>query len=673
MLETKGSLQSFFDENFLEYTSYVVRERAIPAIDDGLKPVQRRLLQTLFNMDDGRFHKVANVVGETMKLHPHGDQSIFAALVNLANKGFLIDRQGNFGNIFTGDGASAARYIECRLTPLAKETMFNKELTEFVDSYDGRMKEPVTLPAKLPLLLMMGAEGIAVGMATKILPHNFCELIGAMQAVLQGEDFELFPDFPQGGLLDVSSYEDGNGKVRCRARIEEENEKTVVIREIPYGTTTQSLTDSIEKAAKQGKIKVVSINDYTAEKVEIEIKLARGVYASETIKGLYAFTDCEVSITPNLTLINGVNPEISTVTRVVEHNANKLCRDLERELRFELGRLEDRLHARLLEQVFIEERIYKRIEEETSPAAITAAVHTGLAPFKEEIGREVTDEDVDKLLEIRIKRISRYDIEKQAKEIKDIRKAIQGIKTDLKDMVGYTIQFLDNILLKYGSDFPRRTELASFQEVSLRRAAIANLTVVYNRESGFIGTQVKEKDEKGDISLMCSEYDKVFLIFTNGMYKFVPVMEKMYIGKDVHWAGIVKKDQLFNIIYRDGAENLAYVKRFVTPSFILEKEYRLFAEHKRSTILLLSLGEEKFAKVNLMPSSRARTNNLEIVFDEYLVKNPSAKGKRVSPRVVRRVSHLAALSNAEPKKAASLPGFAVDDGEKGDIEEDEGR
>ncbi len=657
MSEHTSSLKSFFDENFLEYTSYVVRERAIPAIDDGLKPVQRRLLQTLFNMDDGRFHKVANVVGETMKLHPHGDQSIFAALVNLANKGFLIDRQGNFGNIFTGDGASAARYIECRLTPLAKETMFNKELTRFVDSYDGRMQEPVTLPAKLPLLLLMGAEGIAVGMATKILPHNFCELLQAMQAVVKGEEFLLYPDFPQGGLLDISAYEDGNGKVRCRAKIEEENEKTIVIRQIPYGTTTQSLTDSIEKAAKQGKIKIVSINDYTAEEVEIEIKLARGVYAEETIKGLFAFTDCEVSITPNLTLINGINPEVSTVTKVVEHNARKLQADLEKELRFELGRLQDRLHARLLEQIFIEERIYKRIEEEKTPEAIMATVHAGLAPFAGEIAREITDDDIDKLLEIRIKRISRYDIDRQAKEIADIRKAIAKIKKEIKDMVGYTINFLDKLLEKYGDAFPRRTEISSFKEVSLRKAAIANLNVCYDRASGFIGTQVKESSEKGDVSLMCSEYDKLFLIFSNGMYKFVPVMEKMYIGKELQWVGIVKKDQLFNLIYRDGRENRAYVKRFITPSFILEKEYRLFAEHKRSTILLLSIGEEKFARVNLAPSARARSNKIEIAFDDFLVKNVSAKGKRVSPRVVRRVSHLASLSDKESEKIASLPGF----------------
>jgi len=320
MESTVGTLHQLFDKNFLEYTSYVIRDRAIPTIDDGLKPVQRRILQTLFNMEDGRFHKVANVVGGTMKLHPHGDQSIFAALVNLSNKGFLITQQGNFGNIFTGDRASAARYIECRLSPLAKEVLFNKDLTEYVESYDGRMLEPVTLPAKIPLLLLQGAEGIAVGMATKIMPHNFCELLEAQKKILLNEEFILFPDFPQGGFVDVSNYEDGNGKIRCRARIEEENEKTILIKEIPYTTTTQSLTDSVEKAAKAGKIKITSINDYTAEEVEIEIKLARGVYAKDTIKALYAFTDCEVPITPNLTLINGTTPQTTSVSEVLKHN-----------------------------------------------------------------------------------------------------------------------------------------------------------------------------------------------------------------------------------------------------------------------------------------------------------------------------------------------------------------
>lgn len=653
----RGKLHLLFDENFLEYTSYVIRERAIPAVEDGLKPVQRRILQTLFNMEDGRFHKVANLVGETMKLHPHGDQSIFAALVNLANKGFLIERQGNFGNIFTGDRASAARYIECRLSPLAKEVLFNKDLTDFIDSYDGRMEEPVTLPAKIPLLLLMGAEGIAVGMATKIMPHNFCELLEAQKQILRGEEFCLYPDFPQKGLVDVSNYNDGNGKIRCRARIEEVNEKTIVIKEIPYTTTTQSLTDSIEKAAKTGKIKIISINDYTAEEVEIEIKLARGIYAKDTIKALYAFTDCEVPITPNLTVINSNTPQVTTVSEVLLQNTAKLKDDLQRELEIDLSRLKDKLHARILEQIFIEERLYKNIEEITSYSKILETVEQSFLPFAKELLRPITKEDIERLLEIRIKRISRYDINKQLKEIREIRSQVAVIEKSLKDMVAYSLAFLDGILEKYGKEYTRKTELTSFSEVSVRKVALSNLSITYNRESGFLGQQVKVEDEKSDMGIVCSEYDRLFLIFSNGLYKIVPAVEKLYVGSELHWFGIVKKEMIFNVIYRDGIGNCAYVKRFKTPSFILEKEYRLFPEHKRSRILLMTHGEGKFARVNLMPSARARTNNLDISFDEYLIKNAAAKGKRVSNRVVRRVSPATGPSREPEKQNLTLPGI----------------
>jgi topoisomerase-4 subunit A len=652
-----GKLHQLFDENFLEYTSYVIRDRAIPAVEDGLKPVQRRILQTLFNMEDGRFHKVANVVGETMKLHPHGDQSIFAALVNLANKGFLIERQGNFGNILTGDKAAAARYIECRLSPLAKEILFNKDLTEFIESYDGRMLEPITLPAKIPLLLLIGVEGIAVGMATKILPHNFCELLEAQKKVLTDEEFVLYPDFPQKGLLDCSNYDDGNGKIRCRAVIQELNEKTIIIKEIPYTTTTQSLTDSIEKAAKSGKIKIVSINDYTAEEVEIEIKLARGVYAKDTIKALYAFTDCEVSISPNLTMISGNTPETSSVSEVIRRNTVKLRADLEKELQIALERLELKLHGKLLEQIFIEQRIYKNIEEETSYKAVINCVDTALADYTEQLVRPVSQEDIERLLEIRIKRISRYDINKQKKELTDIRKEIKSIKSSLRDMTGFTLGFLDDLLKKYGRNFPRKTELTSFREVSYRRAALSNLNIVYHRKSGFIGHQIKEEDPKQDLSLVCSEYDKLFLIYSDGMYKIIPVVDKIYLGPGLEWFGVVKKKTIFNLVYRDGAENVVYVKRFSTPSFILEKEYRLFAKHKRSKILLLQFGNERFARINLVPSPRARTNNLDIAFDDYLIKNAAAKGKRVSNRVVRRVSASQGLPKVEEKQNLKLPGI----------------
>ncbi len=654
-----GKLRQFFEYNFLEYTSYVIKERAIPDINDGLKPVQRRILQTLHNMDDGRFHKVANVVGATMKLHPHGDQSIFAALVNLANKGYLIDRQGNYGNIFTGDSASAPRYIECRLSPLAREIMFNKDLTEFIDSYDGRMQEPVSLPCKIPLLLLQGADGIAVGMATKIMPHNFCELLEAQKKILRQEEFCLFPDFPQGGMLDVSLYSNGNGKIRCRARMEAINEKTIIITEIPYTTTTQSLIDSVEKASKAGKIKIVSINDYTAENVEIEIKLARGIYAKDTIKALYAFTDCEVPISPNLTLVQNGVPRTSTVEEVIRYNTEKLVADLTRELEIDKGRLENKLHARLLEQIFIEERIYKTIEEKTSYKAVIKGVDEALEEFTQELKRPVTTEDIEKLLEIRIKRISRYDINKQKREIKAIRSEINAISKHLKDMIGFTTDYIDGLLKKYGKDYPRLTELTEFTEVSVRKVALSNLTVCYDREEGFLGHQIKISNGDSEFSIPCSEYDRLLLIYETGKYKVVQVAEKLFVGHDILWIGKLKKEMIFNIVYREGRENLCYVKRFATPKFILDKEYKLCEEHKKSKILLLSLGEEKSARASLVPSPRAKTNVVEIFFDDYLVKGPAAKGKRVSTRIVRRVVD---ATGKKPKgKKVNLPLPGMDD------------
>lgn len=634
-----GELHKLFDTNFLDYTSYVIRERAIPDVTDGLKPVQRRILQTLFNMDDGRFHKVANVVGDCMKLHPHGDASIFAALVNLANKGYLIDRQGNFGNIFTGDQASAARYIECRLSPLARETLFNKDLTEFAESYDGRMQEPVALPAKIPLLLMQGAEGIAVGMATKIMPHNFCELLEAQKNILRDEPFTLYPDFLLGGTLDVSGYEDGNGRLRCRARIEEKNEKTITIKDIPYGTTTQSLIESVEKAARGNKLKILSINDYTAEEVEIEIKLVRGIYAADTIKALYAFTDCEVPISPNLTVIQDNNPAVLTVSEVLRHNTEKLVRDLEKELTIEHGRLKEKLHAHLLEQIFIEERLYKEIEECKTYKAVVETIAAALLPYRDKLVREVTHDDIERLLEIRIKRISRYDLDKKKKDIKEVRDNIKAVENYLLDMIGYTIDYLDDLLARYGHLYPRRTEIATFGEVEVRKVALSNLTMGYDRETGFLGHQVKAKPED---CFPCSEYDKLLLIYQNGMYKVINVIDKLFVGHDVLWLGKVEEKRVFNILYREGSQNLCYVKRFQSPKFILEKEYHLFPAHKNSGILFLSIGDGGRVRVHLAPSKRARHNYVDCNFGEVLIKGASALGKRVSDRPVRRIAELPA-------------------------------
>ncbi|PLX51423.1 MAG: DNA topoisomerase IV [Desulfobulbaceae bacterium] len=649
-----GGLHQLFDTNFLDYTSYVIKERAIPEVRDGLKPVQRRIMQTLANMDDGRFNKVANVVGDTMKLHPHGDQSIYAALVNLANKGYLIDRQGNFGNIFTGDGASAARYIECRLSPLARETLFNKDLTSFTESYDGRLQEPVSLPSKIPLLLLQGAEGIAVGMATKIMPHNFVEVLEAQKDILRDKEVLIYPDFLQGGKLDVSTYEDGNGRLKCRALIEEKDEKTIVVRQIPYSTTTQSIMESVEKAAKQGKIKIQSISDYTAEEVELEIKLPRGIYAEDTIRALYAFTDCEVSISPNLTVIQNGNPVNLSVTEVLRDNTGKLVKDLEKELTIERDRLQERLQAALLEQIFIEERLYKKIEECESYELVVETIDESLQPFRSRLLRDVTLEDIERLLEIRIKRISRYDLSKKQKDINLTRKKIQEVENHLKDMVLYTINYIDALLKKYGPDYPRRTQLTTFAEVEARKVALSNLTVGYQAKTGFLGHQVKGDE---GFSFPCSEYDRVMLIFKDGTYKIVPVADKVFIGHELIWMGKVEQKLIFNLIYKNGVENLSYIKRFKMPKFITDKEYELFPPHKRSFIQHISLGQEGLVRVYYTPNKRAKANYEDFNMADFLIKGAAARGKRVSNnRPVTRVRPLEAKDAAtdEEKKPVSL-------------------
>lgn len=649
----RGKLHQLFDSNFLDYTSYVIRERAIPDADDGLKPVQRRILQTLANMDDGRFHKVANVVGETMKLHPHGDQSIFDALVNLANKDYLIERQGNFGNIFTGDQASAPRYIECRLSPLARETLFNKDLTEFVDSYDGRMQEPVRLPAKIPLLLLLGAEGIAVGMATRIMPHNFNELLQAQIACLRGKDFTLYPDFPRGGIIDVSDYNHGNGRLRCRARLTQLDARTIVVTELPYTTTTQNLIESVEKAAKANKLKIASINDYTAGKVEVEIKLARGVLAEETIDALYAFTNCEMSISPNLVTIEDNMPCQREVEEVLRRNTDLLKANLEKELRIELGRMEEKWHARKLEQIFIEERLYKEIEEKTNYKAIISSIRQCLAPYTEELRRKITTEDIERLLEIKIRRISRYDINRQQKELRDIEKQIAEIQHSLSDMIRFTIAYLEDLLTRYGEQFPRRSELRRFDEVDARAAALSNLTVGYHRDSGFLGHKVRAEGTVNDMECACSEYDRLLLIFKDGLYKVVNVTDKLFVGSELYWFGVVKDDLLFNLVYRHGPENLTYAKRFTMPKFILNREYRLFEADKRSTILLLRLDGEEGLRIRaaLVPSARAKHNSIELDFNDVLIKGAGAKGKRLTNRIVRRITDI----TGTPKKPAPVP------------------
>lgn len=620
-------LRELIDVNFLEYASYVIKDRAIPHINDGFKPVQRRILHTLQEMDDGKFHKVANVVGRSMQYHPHGDASIYSALVVLANKDLFIDKQGNFGNIHTGDSASAARYIECRLTPLAKEVLFNKDLTQFEASYDGRNQEPLTLPAKIPVLLLQGAEGIAVGMSTSILPHNFQEVLEAQIKILKEEPFELFPDFPTGGIMDASQYEDGNGKVLVRAKIEARGDKHLVIKEIPYGTNTEKLITSIENAIKKNRIKVSAIQDYTAEEVEIELALPRGVHADKMMDALYAFTDCQVSHSVQMILINEENkPQQMTVSAVLRHNTYKLVEDLRKEFEIELGRLDDQLHYKTLEQIFIENRIYKNIEEKETYEKVIAAVHEGFQPYLHLLTRVLTDEDVERLLQIRIKRISRYDMDKNRREIDEILVRIEEIKGLLSRMKATTIKYLKDILKKYGAPFSRKTEIQDLEQVNRKAVAVQDLRVGFDPETGYVGTGVKSNNP-----IPCSQFHKL-LVVTTDYYCVIPVPEKLYFKEQILLVDKLDKDRVYNCMYREQTTGVAYMKRFKVEKFILEKQYPFTAEN--SKILVFEADPPPKVKVYYPRTTRARVTQEIVDFESQLVKGPSARGNRVSSKPV---------------------------------------
>lgn len=617
-------LDSIYKTNFVEYASYVIKDRAIPHVDDGLKPVQRRILHALFEIDDGKFHKVANVVGQTMKYHPHGDQSIFQALVVLANKDLLIEKQGNFGNIFTGDDASAARYIECRLTPLAREVLFDPEITEYLSSYDGRNDEPVLFPAKIPVLLTQGAEGIAVGMSTRILPHNLIELLRAQIAYMKDEPFEVFPDFPTAGLVDVSEYREGNGKVHVRARLDVSDPKRILIREIPFATTSESLIASIEDAARKGKVKVSTIEDFTAENVEIELKLARGVYADEVVDALYAFTDCEVSLSLNLLVISGDAPRVMTVPEVVEHGVDLLVDVLTAELRVEADKLKARQHAKTLEQIFIENRIYKEIEDKTTADTVVEAVLAGLAPHASKIKSEVTREDVDTLLKIPIRRISLYDINKAKQELKEIRKRLTQIAVDLKAIIPYSIAFLEKLIDQYGAQFPRRSEIVRFDKVDVRDAAKRDLKLSYDKSTGYLGHAVD-----GETQALVSPYDRVLVIRKDGTYSVADVPDKLFVGKGMLHCRFVDKDLVFNVLYKD-AKGYGYIKRCRIDKFILNRVYSLIPDG----CTLLKLANDPVAKISVdyKPKPRLRVLHEEFDIADYPVRGLKANGIRLATR-----------------------------------------
>ncbi len=662
-------IEPLMERNFLEYASYVIMDRAIPDIRDGFKPVQRRILSTLFAMDDGKFHKVANVIGETMKLHPHGDASIGDALVVLANKEYFIDKQGNFGNIITGHSAAAARYIECRLTELARETLFAKALTKYQPSYDGRREEPVFLPAKLPVALLLGTEGIAVGMSTKILPHNFVELLEAQIAILRHQSVELIPDFPTGGRVDVSEYDEGRGKVKVRARLEIKDEKTIVVREVPYSTTTESLIASIEAATQKGKVKISSIDDFTTDKVEIEITLPRGVYAEEVLPQLYAYTDCEISISSNIVVIKDQHPvQISTMDALrflTEQLRDQICEELE----YKLSLLFDKKHWLLLERIFIEERVYKRIETATTKEDMKLEVYEGLKPFFHLLDQTVKDDDIQRLLEIPIRRISAYDIEKNRRDIEDTDIEIQKTESQLNRLTQTTIKYLKEIIKKYGNEYPRRTEVAAFKTVDVRAVARQTLKVSYDPETGFFGTQVKGSEHQFTVS----EYDRFLVICDDGTFRIIGPDAKMLIpGKVIYFDIFDQEEGLpLTVIYRDKGR-IAYAKKIHIRRFIRDREYELI-KGKSGKLDHLIVGHiDNTVHLKFVPAKRQRVKEATFELADVGEIGVTARGSRLAAKPVSRIRILKTSQSTEtaeeteptppPKKKDRKP--PDDDGEQ---------
>ena len=625
-------LNDLMEQNFLEYASYVIKDRAIPDIEDGLKPVQRRILHTMNEIDDGKFNKVANIVGETMKLHPHGDAAIGSALVVMANKEYVIEKQGNFGNLLTGDPASASRYIEARLTPLAKETLFYKELTEYADSYDGRNKEPMVLPCKLPLSLLFGAEGIAVGMSTRILPHNFNEIIDAQIAVLQNKSFKLRPDFLSGGLLDASEYEDGNGKVRVRAKIEITDDKLLTVRELPFGVTTESLIQSIQDAVNKGKFKLSSIDNFTAETVEIELKAARGMDAEKLLKLLYAFTQCEISISVNMLLIQDNQPVQLDTGEVLKRNTLRLKDLLKKELMLSLQQTKHKWHQRRMEMYFIGEKLYKKLETCDSYEEALQVVRKAVLHIESILPYPIEQEDIEKLLTLQIKRITRYDQKESQTELDKLKVKISSINKSLKNITGYTISYLEKIKEKYGSDYPRRTKIKSFDEIRVQDVA-EKQKVGWDRKEGFFGLNVKQ----GSTSIFCSPYDKIVVIRKDGTYQVIRVPEKQFIGKNAISVEKLDSNKVHNIVYWEGTSQVCYAKRFRVEKFIIDREYSLFPTKKGAKILHLSHGDGIRVETFFVPRPRLRKSSLIFELDDLTVKGIQARGNKVSSKSVQSV------------------------------------
>lgn len=620
-------------DHYLKYASYVILDRAIPHVIDGLKPVQRRILYTLWKMDDGKLHKVANVAGQTMAYHPHGDAPITEALVNMANRGYLLDQQGNFGNIFTGDPPAAARYIETRLSAMAKETLFNPDLTETLPSYDGRHQEPTVLPAKIPLLLLQGATGIAVGMSTNILPHNFSEVIEAEIAILEGKDFVLIPDFPTGGIMDASTYDKGRGKIKLRAKVEIRDPKTLVITEVCYGTTTESLIRSIDEAAKRGKIKIEAINDFTAEKVEIEIKLPRGQYAEELIKALYAFTECEVAIHSQIVVIKDELPWETNVDEILKLNAEKLQEYLRTELELERDRFKEKIFEKTLEQIFIENRLYKKIENAATYEKVHQIIEADLVPYHDKLSRIPEYNDRERLLSIPIRRISKFDIEKNQADIIALQKQLGEVEKQLKNVKKFTITYLKGLLSKYGKEFPRKTEVTAIEQIDVRAIAARTISVGFDPATGFLGTKVTGKH-----TFECSNFDKVLLIFDDGTYAVTNIPEKQYIESDekkVVYVGPADKKTVLNVIVKDAKTHFCFAKRFIVTQFILDKIYRYFDEGLE--LLFISTDPDVSLDVQFLPKVKQKISKMDFNFEDVLIKGVGSKGVRIANRGVKKI------------------------------------
>ena len=643
-----------YKEWFLDYASYVILERAVPDLMDGLKPVQRRILHSMFDLEDGRYNKVANIVGHTMQYHPHGDASISDAMVQIGQKELLIDMQGNWGNIYTGDKAAASRYIEARLSKFALEVVFNPKTTNWQLSYDGRKKEPIHLPVKFPLLLAQGAEGIAVGLSTKILPHNFNELIDGSIKYLKGRSFKLYPDFQTGGSIDIKNYNDGNrgGRVKVRAKVEKYEKNIIIIKEIPYGTTTASLIESIIKASEKGKLKIKKIEDNTSSEVEVLVYLPSGSSIQKSIDSLYAFTQCEVSISPLCCIISDNKPHFLGVREILKISADNTKDLLKRELEIQLAELENQWHTISLERIFIENRIYRDIEEKTTWDDVISTIDNGLEPFKNRLKRDITVDDIKKLTEIPIRKISKFDLDKVKEKLVNIEANIEEVKNNLEHIVEYTIQYFTHLKKQYGKDKKRKTIIEEFDDLDKKKISIKNQKLYVNREEGFVGTSMR----KDELVCDCSDLDDIIIFTEDGIMKVIKVDSKVFVGKNIKHISLFNSDsknKIYNLIYRDGKNGTSFMKRFKVSGVIRDKEYDLTQGKDLSKVLYFSVNnvnEADVVTVYLRKKASLRKDKFEQDFGDLIIKGRDSKGNIVTKDSIRKVSYKSKGSITEKNK-----------------------